>query len=129
MASADGYFYMFDVNTQEGGICKLLTQASIYTPNPTLFTNNSMSKDLVNNNNNNNANAINATAGTFNGASGGGGGALASHHLHNPHTISNNNSLLNHHHHQQQQQQQQPQHAYEASNQTNEFSWMRERMI
>jgi hypothetical protein len=44
MASADGYFYMFDVNTQEGGVCKLLTQASIYTANPTLFTNNSIGK-------------------------------------------------------------------------------------
>jgi len=42
MASADGWFYMFDVNTQEGGICKLLTQASIYSSNPTLFTNNSI---------------------------------------------------------------------------------------
>jgi hypothetical protein len=37
MASADGYFYMFDVNTQEGGICKLLTQASLYTLNTNIF--------------------------------------------------------------------------------------------
>jgi len=52
MASADGWFYMFDVNTQEGGICKLLTQASIYSPNPTLFTNNTIgnNNNLVNNN-------------------------------------------------------------------------------
>lgn len=51
MASADGWFYMFDVNTQEGGICKLLTQASIYTSNPTLFTNNNLgNNNLVNNN-------------------------------------------------------------------------------
>ncbi|CAF0939632.1 unnamed protein product [Brachionus calyciflorus] len=39
MASADGYFYMFDVNTQEGGVCKLLTQSSIYVPNSSLFNN------------------------------------------------------------------------------------------
>ena len=50
MASADGYFYMFDVNTQEGGICKLLTQSSIYVPSSSLF-NNSVGKDLVNNSN------------------------------------------------------------------------------
>jgi hypothetical protein len=50
MASADGYFYMFDVNTQEGGQCKLLTQASIYTPTSNLFTNNSIGKEIVNNN-------------------------------------------------------------------------------
>nr|AWV66703.1 WD repeat domain phosphoinositide-interacting protein [Brachionus calyciflorus] len=50
MASADGYFYMFDVNTQEGGVCKLLTQSSIYVPNSSLF-NNSLGKDVVNNSN------------------------------------------------------------------------------
>lgn len=52
MASADGCFYMFDVNLQEGGICKLLTQASIYTPNPTLFINNTIGNNpnsLLNN--------------------------------------------------------------------------------
>ena len=58
MASADGYFYMFDVNTQEGGICKLLTQASIYTPNATLFTNNTIGNNtLLNNNPTNNFNS------------------------------------------------------------------------
>lgn len=58
MASADGWFYMFDVNTQEGGICKLLTQASIYTSNPTLFTNNPNlgNNNIVNNNIVNNTN-------------------------------------------------------------------------
>jgi hypothetical protein len=51
MASADGFFYMYDVNTQEGGVCKLLTQACIYTPNSTLFTaNNNIGKEIVNNN-------------------------------------------------------------------------------
>ena len=56
MASADGWFYMFDVNTQEGGVCKLLTQASIYTSNPNnqLFTNN-----IGNNNNLVTNNAVN----------------------------------------------------------------------
>ncbi len=57
MASADGWFYMFDVNTQEGGVCKLLTQASIYTSNPNnqLFTsplgnnNNIVANNAVNN--------------------------------------------------------------------------------
>jgi hypothetical protein len=39
MASADGYFYMFDVNTNEGGICKLLTQASLYTANTNIIFN------------------------------------------------------------------------------------------
>lgn len=43
MASADGYFYMFDINAQEGGVGKLITQASIYTQNAQLFTNNSLS--------------------------------------------------------------------------------------
>ena len=43
MASADGYFYMFDINVQEGGVGKLITQASIYTQNSQLFTNNSLS--------------------------------------------------------------------------------------
>lgn len=38
MACADGCFYMFDVNTQEGGVCKLISQASYYTPNATPFT-------------------------------------------------------------------------------------------
>jgi hypothetical protein len=52
MASADGWFYMFDVNMQEGGICKLLTQASIYTSNPAIFTNNSIGNTIVNNTNN-----------------------------------------------------------------------------
>jgi hypothetical protein len=37
MASADGYFYMFDVNTQEGGVCKLLIQSSLYTLNTNIF--------------------------------------------------------------------------------------------
>ena len=68
MASADGWFYMFDVNTQEGGICKLLTQASIYTSNPSnqLFTNNNLGNNntlvpnnTVNNPNQNNFNANN----------------------------------------------------------------------
>jgi len=56
MASADGWFYMFDVNTQEGGICKLLTQASIYTSNPAIFPNNNLgnANNLVNNNSVNN---------------------------------------------------------------------------
>ena len=53
MASADGCFYMFDVNLQEGGICKLLTQASIYTPNATLFTNNTIGNNTNLNNPNN----------------------------------------------------------------------------
>ena len=57
MASADGYFYMFDVNTQEGGICKLLTQASLYTTNSTLFTNNTIGKELLVNNSGNSATA------------------------------------------------------------------------
>ena len=37
MACADGCFYMFDVNTQEGGVCKLITQASFYTPTAAPF--------------------------------------------------------------------------------------------
>ena len=44
---------MFEVNTQEGGVCKLLTQASIYTSNPNnqLFTNNfGNNNNLVTNN-------------------------------------------------------------------------------
>jgi hypothetical protein len=66
LASADGWFYMFDVNTQEGGICKLLTQASIYTSNPNnqLFTNNqinsgnnpNLNQNFNNQNQNNNQN-------------------------------------------------------------------------
>nr|AWV66628.1 WD repeat domain phosphoinositide-interacting protein [Brachionus rotundiformis] len=39
MASADGYFYMFDVNTHEGGVCKLLTQSSIHVPSSNTFNN------------------------------------------------------------------------------------------
>lgn len=58
MASADGYFYMFDVNTQEGGVCKLLTQSSIYVPSSSLF-NNSIGKEVVNNSNFNSNNPIN----------------------------------------------------------------------
>ena len=50
MASADGWFYMFDVNTQEGGVCRLLTQASIHSSNPALFTNNPIGNNPVNNN-------------------------------------------------------------------------------
>lgn len=48
MASADGYFYMFDVNTHEGGICKLLTQSSIHVPSSNMF-NNSLGKEVVSN--------------------------------------------------------------------------------
>lgn len=86
MASADGWFYMFDVNTQEGGICKLLTQASIYSSNPALFMNNP--KNLGNNNLVNNTIVNNTT---------------------NPNFSNNNNAdeaNMNGHHQQQQQQQQ-----------------------
>jgi hypothetical protein len=76
MASADGWFYMFDVNTQDGGICKLLTQASIYTPNPTLFLNN---PNLGNNNLVNNT-IVNNTNPNFN--------------------INNDDNHHNHHHQQ-----------------------------
>lgn len=57
MASADGFFYMFDVNTQEGGVCKLLTQSSIYVPSSNLFNNN-IGKEAVNTNFNNPMNVI-----------------------------------------------------------------------
>lgn len=40
MASADGYFYMFDINTQEGGMGQLVTQSSIHTQTSQLFCNN-----------------------------------------------------------------------------------------
>lgn len=83
MASADGCFYMFDVNTQEGGVCKLITQASIYTPNATLFTNNSIgNNNIVNNNTNNNV------------------------HNFSNNTINNDANLNNAHFHHQQHQQQ-----------------------
>ena len=82
MASADGWFYMFDVNTQEGGICKLLTQASIYSPNPTLFTNNTIG-------NNNNNNIVNNNS-HFN--------------INNLNNNNNNNDEITNHHHLNQQQ-------------------------
>lgn len=51
MASADGYFYMFDVNIQEGGNCKLLTQSSIHVPSCNQFNNN-LGNEVVSNINN-----------------------------------------------------------------------------
>jgi hypothetical protein len=61
LTSADGYFYMFDVNTQEGGNCKLLTQASIYTPTQIQFTNSNLSKDNNNEQLNNNTDPTTTT--------------------------------------------------------------------
>ena len=40
MASADGLFYIFEVNTQEGGVCRLLTQTSLHSSKTSLLTNN-----------------------------------------------------------------------------------------
>nr|AWV66676.1 WD repeat domain phosphoinositide-interacting protein [Brachionus koreanus] len=48
MASADGYFYMFEVNVNEGGICKLLTQSSIHVPSPNIFNNSLENHSLIN---------------------------------------------------------------------------------
>lgn len=59
MASADGYFYMFDVNIHEGGNCKLLTQSSIHIPSSNQF-NNSLGKEVVSNINNHQFNADNS---------------------------------------------------------------------
>jgi len=64
MASADGWFYMFDVNTQEGGICKLLTQASIYSVSPAMFganSSNNLGNNIVNNNIVNNIGTFNSS--------------------------------------------------------------------
>lgn len=97
MASADGWFYMFDVNTQEGGICKLLTQASIYSSNPALFMNN---PNLGNNNLVNNTVVNNTTNQNFNNNN-------------NNHNTDEANMNGHHHHQQQQQQQQLQQQAYE----------------
>ena len=45
MACADGFFYIYEVNVQTGGECKLLSQTSIEgSPSPTkLFSTNSSS--------------------------------------------------------------------------------------
>ena len=57
MACADGFFYIYEVNTQTGGECKLLSQTSILTSNPTVFTHpaansSNIGKEIVNNDNN-----------------------------------------------------------------------------
>lgn len=62
MACADGFFYIYEVNTQTGGECKLLSQTSILTSNRTIFSNgiaaaasvasnsaSNIGKDIVNN--------------------------------------------------------------------------------
>lgn len=61
MASADGYFYMFEVNVHEGGICKLLTQSSIHVPSSNMF-NNSLGKEVVSNINNHQISVDNSLA-------------------------------------------------------------------
>ncbi len=58
VACADGYFYIYEVNTQVGGECKLLSQTSILTnTNRNLFSNvngtTTIGKELLNNNNSN----------------------------------------------------------------------------
>ena len=63
MACADGFFYIYEVNTQTGGECKLLSQTSILTSNKNAHSqlqtgsssSNSIGKDIVNNDDNANS--------------------------------------------------------------------------
>ena len=69
MACADGFFYIYEVNTQIGGECKLLSQTSILTSNKTIFTSHNntnnqqqqtgsssnIGKEIVNNDDNTNS--------------------------------------------------------------------------
>lgn len=66
MACADGFFYIYEVNTLTGGECKLLSQTSILTSNKTIFALNNnqqqsvgsssnIGKEIVNNDDNTNS--------------------------------------------------------------------------